>query len=143
MLRLALQLQAILVEPGHGRLWISPVGVEFPATSEGVQPDLVFVSNERRGIIADLTLKGPPDLVIEVVSPDTARRDRGLKHRLYARRGIAQYWIVDPEADAVEVHRFGDEPAFERFTEAVPVRLGTKAADVLGEVDLEAVFRRD
>jgi Uma2 family endonuclease len=80
-----------------------------------MQPDLVFVSNERRGIIADLTLKGPPDLVIEVLSPGTARRDRGLKHRLYARRGIAQYWIVDPDADAVEVHRFGEDPAFERF----------------------------
>lgn len=143
VLRLALQLQAILVEPGHGRLWISPVGVEFPATSEGVQPDLVFVSNERRGIIADLTLKGPPDLVIEVLSPGTARRDRGLKQRLYARRGVAQYWIADPEADAVEVHRFGEDPAFERFVERVPVRLGAAGADVLGEVDLETVFRRD
>jgi Uma2 family endonuclease len=143
VLRLALQLQAILVEPGHGRLWISPVGVEFPATSEGVQPDLVFVSNERRGIIADLTLKGPPDLVIEVLSPGTARRDRGLKQRLYARRGVSQYWIVDPEADAVEVHKFGEDAAFERFTGAVPVRLGEAADDVLGEVDLETVFRRE
>jgi Uma2 family endonuclease len=143
VLRLALQLQAILVERGHGRLWISPVGVEFPATSEGVQPDLVFVSNERRGIIADLTLKGPPDLVIEVLSPGTARRDRGLKQRLYARRGVSQYWIVDPEADAVEVHKFGEDAAFERFTGAVPVRLGEAADDVLGEVDLETVFRRE
>jgi len=141
--RLALQLQTILVEPGHGRLWISPVGVEFPATSEGVQPDLVFVSNERRGIIADLTLKGPPDLVIEVLSPGTARRDRGLKHRLYARRGVAQYWIVDPEADAVEVHRFGGDPAFERFTDRLPVRLGAVEADVRGEVDLGTVFGRE
>ncbi|HSM08172.1 MAG TPA: Uma2 family endonuclease [Gemmatimonadota bacterium] len=143
VLRLALQLQAILVEPGHGRLWISPVGVEFPATLEGVQPDLVFVSNERRGIIADLTLKGPPDLVIEVLSPGTTRRDRGLKHRLYARRGVAQYWIVDPEADALEVHRFGEDPAFERFTDRVPVRIGAAGAGVLGEVDLATVFRRD
>lgn len=38
VLELAVQLRSILVEPGHGRLWISPVGVEFPATSEGVQP---------------------------------------------------------------------------------------------------------
>ncbi|MFW6089948.1 MAG: Uma2 family endonuclease [Gemmatimonadota bacterium] len=143
VLELAVQLRAILVESGHGRLWISPVGVEFPATSEGVQPDLVFVSNERRGIIADLTLKGPPDLVIEVLSPGTARRDRGLKQRLYARRGVAQYWIVDPEADAVEVHRFEGDPAFERFTGRLPVRLGPEEADVLGDIDLEAVFRRE
>lgn len=86
--------------------------------------------------------RGPPDLVIEVLSPGTARRDRGLKHRLYARRGVAQYWIVDPEADAVEVHRFGDDPAFERFTERVQVRLGAVGTDVHGEVDLAAVFRR-
>lgn len=145
VLRLALQLQALLVEPGHGRLWVAPVGVEFPATAEGVQPDLVFVSNERRGIIADLTLKGPPDLVIEVLSPATSQRDRGLKLRLYGRRGVAQYWIVDPDADAVEVHRFGDERPFERFTRRMPVRLGGEdpKGRVLGELDLEAVFRRD
>ena len=140
VLRLALQLQSILVESGLGRLWVAPVGVEFPDSGEGVQPDLVFVSRARRGIIGETALLGPPDLVVEVLSPGSERIDRGLKLRLYARRGVGQYWIVDPELDAVEVYRFGDPAPVERHTGRMKVRL---AGESVGELDLEAVFRRE
>ncbi len=140
VLRLALQLQSILVEPGLGRLWVAPVGVEFPDSGEGVQPDLAFVSRERRGIIGEATLRGAPDLVVEVLSPGSERIDRGLKLRLYARRGVGQYWIVDPDRDTVEVHAFGDPARTERHTGRMPVRL---AGEPVGELDLGAVFRRE
>ncbi|MFW6083928.1 MAG: Uma2 family endonuclease [Gemmatimonadota bacterium] len=61
-LRLALELSRLLVESDHGRLWYAPIGVRFPATQEGVQPDLVFVSNERRGIVAPDDAPGRDDL---------------------------------------------------------------------------------
>ncbi|MGI9038531.1 MAG: Uma2 family endonuclease [Gemmatimonadota bacterium] len=138
--RLSLRLHSLLVQPGHGRMWLAPVGVEFPATGEGVQPDIVFVSRERRGIIAETTLMGPPDLAVEVLSPSTGTRDRGVKLRLYARQGIRQYWIVDPVGDAVEVRRFDEGAGFERFTDRLPVKFGDRD---YGEIDLATVFERD
>ena len=62
-----------------------------------VQPDILFISNERREIITDNNISGAPDLVVEILSPSTADRDRELKLRLYARHGVREYWIVDPD----------------------------------------------
>ena len=68
-----------------------------------VQPDILFISNERRGIITEANVSGAPDLVVEILSPSTAERDRELKLTLYARYGVREYWIVDPEDSSVEV----------------------------------------
>ena len=137
LMRLTLALHRLLVESGHGELFFAPTGVEFPATEEGVQPDLLFVSNQRRGILADPWIRGAPDLVVEILSPTTAHRDRGVKRKLYDRQGVSVYWIVDPDARAVEVWTFGTEPGHGRFTDLLPV---TRAGEQIGEIDLAEVF---
>jgi len=139
-LRLELELVRLLVGPGHGRVWHAPIGVRFPGTGEGVQPDIVFVSDARRGIVAPDELKGAPDLIVEILSPSTAARDTGLKRILYERQGVAEYWIVDPDVEAVEVWRFEGAPRIERFVKTLPVRLG---GEQTGEIDLAAVFAPD
>jgi Uma2 family endonuclease len=138
--RLLYAMEPILGARGFGELFFAPTGVEFPATEEGVQPDLIFVSNERRGILTDPWIRGAPDLVVEILSPTTAHRDRGVKFKLYKRHGVEQYWIVDPDARAIEVWRFEGESRCERFTETLPVRL---AGEAVGEIDLVEVFRED
>lgn len=72
-----------------------------------VQPDIVFVSDKRRGIIKKNYIAGAPDLVIEILSPGTARKDKELKLRLYARYGVLEYWIVDPDRRSVQVMVLG------------------------------------
>ena len=144
-LRLLSELYSLLHEPGHGEVFHAPIGVAFPETGEGVQPDLLFVSRERRGIVAEDEIRGAPDLVVEILSPTTGERDRGLKRELYERHGVGEYWVVDPEGDAVEVWRFGargaeDETTHERFTDRLPVRVH---GERVGEIDLEDVFARD
>jgi Uma2 family endonuclease len=67
-----------------------------------VQPDVVFISNERRGIIGD-KLTGAADLVAEIISPESRRRDRFDKRDLYEQHGVKEYWLIDPEAQTVEV----------------------------------------
>jgi Uma2 family endonuclease len=138
-MRLMIALAKIVEEGRLGEVFHAPLGVEFPATGEGVQPDLLFVSNERRGILAPEWLKGAPDLVVEITSSVTAVRDRSIKLDLYERRGVSEYWIVDPHQDAVEVWRFQAKPRFERFTGQLPVRLGDAT---VGEIDLAEVFAR-
>jgi Uma2 family endonuclease len=130
----------ILQESGLGELLFAPVGVEFPNTQEGVQPDILFISNERLDIIGEDWLRGAPDLVIEILSPGTATRDRNLKRKLYDRHGVAEYWIVDPESETVEVWRFA-EGAAERLVvdERLEVRVhGT----VAGQIYLPEIFAK-
>lgn len=130
-------LHRILVRSGRGTLFHAP-GVEFPATSEGVQPDLVFVSAERDEIVGEDWIRGAPDLVVEILSPSTAERDRGVKLKLYRRQGVPQYWLVDPRAECVEVWRFDEsEPRCRRYSDRLPVRVGK---ELLAEVELEGVF---
>ncbi len=138
--RLQYALDRILERPGLGEIFVAPYGVEFPATGEGVQPDIIFVSRARREIIAEAGIVGAPDLVVEILSPSTAGRDRTIKLRLYERQGVREYWIVDPDENTVDMWRFGEEPVHERFTTTLPVRLG---AESVGEIDLEAIFTPD
>jgi Uma2 family endonuclease len=134
------ELSDLLVRPrpGLGRLFYAPIGVEFADTEEGVQPDILFVANERLHIVTEDAICGAPDLVIEVLSPRTARRDRTVKRQLYQRQGVAEYWVVDLDAKQVEVWRFAagmTEP--ERFVDVVPVRLRDRQ---IGEIPLSNIF---
>jgi Uma2 family endonuclease len=81
------------------------------------QPDIIFVAAGREQIITERAIEGPPDLVVEILSPSTARRDRGLKARLYARFGIPHYWIVDPRTETLTMYeaigvRYGEGRTF-------------------------------
>ena len=95
----------------------SPIGLIVPGPGvifddfNGVIPDIVFVSNERRAEIASgERFTGSPDLVIEIISPgaENERRDRTIKRRLYGRFGVKEYWLVDLVNRAVEVYGLGE-----------------------------------
>ncbi len=60
------------------------------------QPDIIFISNERKHLIKTDGLHGAPDLIIEILSPSTAKYDIGDKKDVYERSGVTEYWIVDP-----------------------------------------------
>ena len=81
----------LLQHRGHGQLFFAPIGVEFPDTQEGVQPDILFVSKERLDIVGEDWLRGVPDLVVEILSPSTAARDRNVKWKLYRHHGAGEY----------------------------------------------------
>jgi Uma2 family endonuclease len=67
-----------------------------------VEPDILFVAKDRESIIGDRYISGPPDLVVEVLSPSTASRDRHTKRQLYARHGVPHYWTFDPNLQIAE-----------------------------------------
>ena len=100
--RLFVDLHQFVRMEGLGEACIAPLDVVFP-DREVYQPDILFVSNERKGIITEANIQGAPDLVVEILSPSTQRHDRGHKQDVYAERGVREYWIVDPDARILEV----------------------------------------
>jgi len=75
-----------------------------PAENVVLQPDVMYISRESYRLLTENSLKGVPDLAVEVLSPSTTRRDRLHKSRLYLRYGVKEYWVVDPDAQTLEVY---------------------------------------
>lgn len=84
-----------------GSALISPMDCRLPDGSV-VQPDVGYIAPESLGIIHD-HIVGPPDLVIEVLSRGTRRFDRTKKLAVYARNGVREAWLVDPDSETVIV----------------------------------------
>lgn len=106
------------------------------------EPDVMFFGTAKLGLITPDTLKFPiPDLIVEVLSPSTEARDRGIKHADYALHGVREYWIIDPVGETVELHRLeGDAYP------AVPAQKdGVLSSQVIAgfEVPLRAIFDED
>jgi Uma2 family endonuclease len=92
-----------------GKAWVAPFDVVL-SLSDVVEPDLLYMSNERRALVAtDANIQGPPELVVEIGSPGTRQRDETVKRALYERSGISEYWVVDTELDVVRVYRLDGE----------------------------------
>jgi Uma2 family endonuclease len=142
-------LTAILVpavrERGLGRAFVAPFDVVF-TRHDVVEPDLLFISAARSAVLTDANVQGAPDLVVEVLSSSSRRQDEVLKRDLYERGGVAEYWIVDPEAETVKVFRRAEgEAGTSRF--ARPLLLTLRDGDALTtallpglEIPLSAVF---
>jgi Uma2 family endonuclease len=102
LIRLAQTLIAFVTSHHLGEVFIAPYDV-FLSEYDVVQPDILFVCNTRFAIITEANIQGAPDLVVEVLSPGTARYDLGYKQTLYSRHGVREYWQVDPDAETVAV----------------------------------------
>lgn len=85
-----------------GQIFYVPIDVIFSSVNV-VQPDIVFVSKDRAGIIKDKGVFGAPDLIAEIISPSTSQIDVKLKRQLYQRFGVREYWMVYPEEKKVEI----------------------------------------
>ncbi len=89
-------------EQRTGEVFIAPCDVVL-SEEVIVQPDIAFVRRERQGIVGELNIGGPPDLVVEILSPGSRSKDLEIKRKMYARFVVPEYWIVDPDAETVEV----------------------------------------
>ena len=108
-----------------GRVFYAPYDVLF-SNFDIVEPDLLYLSNERAAeVLTPMHARGVPELVVEIGSKSTRKRDQTIKRHLYERAGVSEYWIVDPEVDVIRVYRREDG----RFGK--PVDLSHEAGDVL------------
>jgi Uma2 family endonuclease len=102
--RLVLTLSGVL--PAGAQLFFTPFDVVL-APRVVLQPDLLVILEPNLGILQDV-VRGAPDLVVEVLSASTADWDRRRKKALYARHQIPEYWIVDGEAEEIEIFRLAE-----------------------------------
>ena len=105
-----------------GEVRIAPLDVHLP-TGDVVQPDIIFVQGNHSSILQDW-IRGVPDLLVEVLSPENPERDRIIKRDLYAANGVREYWIVDDTTRSVEVRSnsggsYPDPAYFEEADELV------------------------
>lgn len=126
-------------------VYAAPFDVRLPTPGETdqvantvVQPDIVVVCDPAK--LDDRGCKGAPDLVVEILSPDSAARDMKEKFLIYERAGVAEYWIVYPAEKMVMVFHRGSDGAYGRpanFTsgERIPVGVLPEL-----EIDLATVF---
>ena len=128
--------------PRVGEVFAAPLDVLL-SPYDIVEPDLLVVTGDQAGILTEKNVQGPPALVIEVLSKITRKRDAQTKRRLFERTGVREYWLVDPELDAVQVFRPTPEGRLARVAE-----LTAEDGDVLTtpllpgcQIDLRDLFR--
>jgi Uma2 family endonuclease len=85
-----------------GFVYDAPFDVVF-SDEDVVQPDILYVSKERKNIITKNNIQGAPDLIVEILSPKIMYRDREIKRKLYFKYGVKEFWIVDPVEQTIEV----------------------------------------
>jgi Uma2 family endonuclease len=126
---------------GLGQVYVGPLDILF-AAGDYFQPDIVFIRADRLDILSERGVEAPPDLVVEIPSPATAHRDRGIKLDRYRMYGVPEYWIVDPEANRIEAWhlREGAEAPESMGSEGRFLWEPTSDATPL-EIDLADLFR--
>jgi Uma2 family endonuclease len=102
---LQFELHSYLKRNPIGKLFDAPFDVYLDEVNV-FQPDLLVVLNERLGILTEEGAEGAPDLVIEILSPKTRRLDLTNKKQEYARAGVKELWIIDPEPRSITIHEF-------------------------------------
>lgn len=96
------------------RVYVAPYDIRLLVEQENdedtmnvVQPDISIICDPKK--IDKKGCKGSPDLVVEILSPATAKKDRGSKFKLYERAGVKEYWIIDPSNDTLEEYKLQDD----------------------------------
>lgn len=138
--KLAMRLADLLYDQqlaGHGEAYFAPVDVRL-SPHDIVQPDLLFILRDRLDIyLPNGVVEGPPDIVVEILSPSTRGIDQIRKAALYARGGVREYWIADPDAPFLTVYSLRDG-----VYEAVSHQDRMQPSLVLQDlaIDLDALF---
>jgi Uma2 family endonuclease len=97
-------LKLFVREGGLGQVFPAPIEVHLSETSKPVQPDVVYIQTARQPASGAQFFAGAPDLIIEVISPNSIRLDRHIKFDAYEKSGVPEYWLADPKARLVEIY---------------------------------------
>jgi len=92
-----------------GRVLFAPLQVKLGPDLPGRDPDLLFVASEHLDQLKETYLDGPADMIVEIVSPESQRCDRGAKFYEYEAAGVSEYWLIDPQRRQAEFYQLGED----------------------------------
>jgi len=101
-MRLSSILHRWVADHSLGEVFTAPYDVVLSET-DVVVPDLLFISKSRSSLAHEENLMGAPDLVAEILSPSTSKRDLGIKKTLYEKSGVAEYQVIDPDMKRIDL----------------------------------------
>lgn len=122
--RLFVALSSFAAARRLGEVFAAPFDVVL-SDENVVQPDLLFVSTARAAIVTEDNIQGAPDLIVEILSESSRKKDEVTKRKLYERFGVLEYWVVDPELEFVKIFKLAQQ----KYGRAV--ELSKESADVL------------
>ena len=121
--RIQFQLYRQIEETGRGEVFDAPTDLHLSEVDVLV-PDILVLLSPKLGLIGPKKIEGAPDVVIEITSPGTAGRDRGIKRAVYERAGVPEYWVVDTRKRVVEQHMLREGKYALAGTEADAIGFG-------------------
>src|SRR5262249_32800903 len=104
VMNIAHLLQGYLDDHPIGEVYVAPLDVYLTEINV-FQPDVIYVTKENAAVLTDEGLDGAPDLVVEILSPSNARLDTGPKREVYARTGVKELWVVNPDRKQLQLFR--------------------------------------
>ncbi|MGH9427115.1 MAG: Uma2 family endonuclease [Terriglobia bacterium] len=107
-LNLAMAMSSFAKKHSLGLVFIAPCDVIL-SDENVVQPDLLFVSTARAAIVTEDNIQGAPDIIVEILSESSRKKDEVTKRKLYERFGVQEYWIVDPELEIVKIFKLAQQ----------------------------------
>ena len=128
-----------LAEHPVGKLFHAPLDIVF-SRYDVVEPDLLYISNERREIITTKNIQGSPDLLIEILSESNRKYDEITKRALYEHTDVGEYWIVDPRRDAIQIFRRNAAGRYEPAAELIGDDRLTSPLFPTLEIPLDRIF---
>ncbi|QID32514.1 Uma2 family endonuclease [Pampinifervens florentissimum] len=136
--RVFVRLYRLIEDAGKGEVIYAPVDL-YLDEENAYQPDIMVVLKGSKARITSKGVYGPPDVVVEILSPSTAYYDLRVKKKVYERAGVREYWIVDPMERSLEIYTNSEE-GFKLTSRAVEKgKVFSKVLDV--DLDLEEVFK--
>jgi len=136
-IRLAVKLFNYVREKAKGEVLYSPIDV-YLDEENAYQPDIVVILQGSRARITEKGIEGPPDIVVEILSPSTAYYDLTVKKDVYEKTGVKEYWLLDPLRKTFEIYANSQE-GFKIISKAKEE--GMVSSELLGlKLDLKQVF---
>jgi len=124
-----------------GILYDAPFDVQLTDLNV-FQPDILFLKNEHRSLLTKQGLRGAPDFVVEILSPATSELDLGVKREIYARTGVEELWIIEPDAKRIAVYRLQENRETPVLTHSDTSRFTSRLFPGL-EFDAAEIFAED